>query len=199
MGKDDYIDYHEIIECIVSALDAKDPYTADHSWKVGNMAQKVCCLLGIEGYEAEEIHISAHLHDIGKIGIPDAVLNKHCELSETEWEIVMQHPSIGANILMRSPRLKDISENVLRHHERYDGSGYPGGIKGEEIPLGARIIAICDSIDTMLTDRIYRAAYEPDMCYSEISDNLGTMYDPEVGRVILAHFNEIVGTRNKQE
>lgn len=197
MGKEDYIDYHEIIECIVSALDAKDPYTADHSWKVGNMAQKVCQLLGIEGYEAEEIHISAHLHDIGKIGIPDAVLNKHCELSETEWEIVMQHPCIGAKILMRSPRLKDISENVLRHHERYDGSGYPGGIKGEEIPLGARIIAICDSIDTMLTDRIYRAAYEPDMCYSEIGDNLGTMYDPEIGRIVLAHFNEIVWVRNK--
>lgn len=197
MEKEDYIDYHEIIQCIVGALDAKDPYTANHSRQVGNMVQKVCQLTEIRGILGEEIHISAHLHDIGKIGVPDAILNKHSQLSENEWEIVRMHPSTGARILMGSPRLQGISQNVLRHHERYDGGGYPGGIKGEEIPIGARIIALCDSVDTMLTDRIYRKAFSMENCYEEIRLNLGKMYDPVIGKTVLEHFDEIVRIRTK--
>lgn len=134
------IDYHEIIECIASALDAKDPYTAGHSQRVSDMSMKVCVLMGLKQKDIEKIHIAAHLHDIGKIGIPDAVLNKESKLSDEEWLAMKRHPEIGANILRKSHHLNELKGIVLHHHERFDGKGYPAGLRGEEIPLGARII-----------------------------------------------------------
>lgn len=189
----EYIDYHEIIECIVSALDAKDAYTAGHSQRVSDMALVVCKLMGLKKENIEEIHIAAHLHDIGKIGIPDAVLNKTDKLSQFEWEDMKRHPQIGAQILSKSRHLNELKDIVLYHHERYDGRGYPAGLKGIEIPLGARIIAICDSIDAMTSNRSYRSAYNSDFCYYEIKDNLGKMYDPIIGKYILEHWKEITG------
>jgi putative nucleotidyltransferase with HDIG domain len=185
------IDYHEIIECIVSALDAKDPYTAGHSQRVSDMALKVCELAGISKDETEKIHIAAHLHDIGKIGIPDAVLNKIDRLTQEEWELMKKHPEIGANILSKSQHLNELKDIVLYHHERYDGCGYPKGLKAGNIPVGARIIAICDSIDAMTSDRSYRSAHSFKYCYEEIEKNLGIMYDPVIGRCVLEHWEEV--------
>lgn len=186
------IDYHEIIECIVCALEAKDPYTAGHSQRVSDMALEICRLMKLGREEKERIHIAAHLHDIGKIGVPDAVLNKKEKLSEEDWKIIKKHPSIGADILSKSEHLCDLKNIVLYHHERYDGKGYPCGLKGEKIPLGSRIIAICDSIDAITSNRSYRKAHSFGYCYNEIEKNLGTMYDPVIGELVLKNWDKIV-------
>ncbi len=189
---DDYIDYHEIIECITGALDAKDKYTANHSWRVSELAKKICEIIGLSNSDTNEIHIAAHLHDIGKIGIADAILNKEGPLTPEEWEVIKTHSRIGYDILNKSKRMKQISGIVLHHHERYDGGGYPEGIKGNDIPLGSRIIAICDSIDAMTTERRYRSILSPEECYNEIEKNLGFMYDPFIGKYILEHWEEAI-------
>ena len=193
------IDYHEIIECIVSALDAKDPYTAGHSQRVSDMTLKICELIGLKKRDTEKIHIAAHLHDIGKIGVPDAVLNKDTRLNDEEWEAMKKHPQIGADILSKSYHLSELNHIVLCHHERFDGNGYPSGLKGEKIPVGSRIIAICDSIDAMTSDRSYRKAHNFDYCYKEIEKNIGSMYDPMIGRYVLDHWGEVINTTGKSE
>jgi putative nucleotidyltransferase with HDIG domain len=186
------VDYHEIIECIVSALDAKDTYTAGHSQRVSDMALKVCMLIGLNEKSTEQIHIAAHLHDIGKIGVPDAVLNKAERLTEKEWEEIKKHPITGAEILSKSRHLNELKDIVLYHHERYDGKGYPEGLQGERIPVGARIIAICDSIDAMTSSRSYREANTNEYCYDQIKNNLGIMYDPIIGAYVLEHWDGII-------
>ncbi|WP_313073631.1 HD-GYP domain-containing protein [Lacrimispora sp.] len=193
----DGIDYHEIIECIVSALDAKDPYTAGHSQRVSEMALALSEILGLTEAEVDKIHVAAHLHDIGKIGVPDAILNKPDRLSKEEWEAIKKHPKTGADILSKSRHLNELKDIVLYHHESYDGKGYPSGLKGKEIPLGARIIAICDSIDAMTSDRGYRKAYTLDYCYEEIKKNLGKMYDPDIGALALLHWSKVTATVKK--
>lgn len=193
----DGIDYHEIIECIVSALDAKDPYTAGHSQRVSDMALTLSSLLKLDEREKEKIHIAAHLHDIGKIGVPDAVLNKPGKLLEKEWEAMKKHPKIGADILSKSRHLNELKDIVLHHHERFDGKGYPKGLKGEKIPLGSRIIAICDSIDAMTSHRNYRKAYSLEYCYEQIKQNLGVMYDPAIGAMVLKNWVQLTGRVQK--
>lgn len=186
------IHYHEIIECITCALDAKDPYTAGHSQRVSDMALQVCRLLALKPSDVEKVHIAAHLHDIGKIGVPDVVLNKEGRLTDEEWACIKKHPQIGAEILSKSQPLSELSDIVLMHHERFDGKGYPTGAAGADIPLGARIIAICDSIDAITSNRCYRKAHDFDYCYREIEKNLGTMYDPVIGQYVLDHWEEVV-------
>lgn len=192
-GNTEGIDYHEIIECIACALDAKDPYTAGHSQRVSDMARTIAEMMGFSKKDVEKIHVAAHLHDIGKIGVPDAVLNKTDKLSKEEWEAMKKHPSIGAEILSKSEHLSELKSIVLCHHERFDGKGYPLGLKGERIPVGARIIAICDSIDAMTSTRSYRKAHDFNFCYEEIRKNLGTMYDPIIGAYVLEHWEKITG------
>lgn len=187
------IDYHEIIECIACALDAKDPYTAGHSQRVSDMTLRVCRLIGLQEAQIEQIHIAAHLHDIGKIGVPDNILNKPGKLTDDEWESIKKHPGIGAEILSKSAHLNELKNIVLYHHERVDGRGYPSGLIGEAIPLGSRIIAICDSIDAMTSTRSYRKEHSFDYCYKEIQKNLGIMYDSIIGDYVLKHWNEIIG------
>ena len=180
--------YHELVDCITSALDARDPYTGDHSRRVSDMACAICELMGLSQKEYDETHIAAHLHDIGKIGVPDAILLKPSSLNDEEWAIMKKHPQIGADILSKSPHFSRISAIILHHHERFDGKGYPFGAKGEEIPLGARIIAVCDSIDAMASARAYRKALPIEICKSEIERNVGLMYDPDVANLILSHW-----------
>lgn len=177
--------YHEFVECISSALDARDPYTGNHSRRVSDTATLLAKMLGLSDDEIQEIHIAAHLHDIGKIGIPDSVLLKPGRLDDEEWKMMKRHPQIGADILAKSPRFSRISAIILHHHERYDGKGYPFGAKEQEIPLGSRIIAVCDSIDAMASARAYRKALPLDTVYEEIEKNIGLMYDPDVAKKIL--------------
>lgn len=186
------IDYHEIIECIVSALDAKDPYTAGHSQRVSDLSLEVCRILDLSHNDTEKIHIAAHLHDIGKVGVPDRVLNKKGKLTVDEWAYMKKHPQIGAQILSKSHHLNELKDMVLYHHERVDGRGYPKGLQGTEIPFGSRIIAVCDSIDAMLSNRSYRKAHTYEFCYNEIEKNLGTMYDVEIGQMVLRHWDIVL-------
>ena len=194
---DDEINYHEIIDCITFALDTRDPYTGGHSQRVSDMALEVCKILGLDKNESEKVHIAAHLHDIGKIGVPDAVLQKQGKLTEDEWQQMKKHPEYGANILKKSHRLSELSEIVLMHHERFDGKGYPFGKSGDEIPLGARIIAICDSIDAMTSNRCYRKSLSFETCYNEIKINLGKMYDRQIGQKVLDNWSQIIGVLAK--
>lgn len=177
--------YHEFVECISYALDARDPYTGDHSRRVSDTATLLAKMLGLSDDEIQEIHIAAHLHDIGKIGIPDSVLLKPGRLDDEEWKMMKRHPQIGADILAKSPSFSRISAIILHHHERYDGKGYPFGAKEQEIPLGSRIIAVCDSIDAMASARAYRKALPLDTVYEEIEKNIGLKYDPDVAKKLL--------------
>lgn len=170
--------YHDIIESLVTALEAKDFYTKGHSERVAFMTYELSKKLGIKGTELENIHMAAHLHDIGKIGVPDEVLNKKGKLVLHEWEYIKMHPKIGFDILSKSNRLKHISRMVLYHHERWDGKGYPEGLSKMDIPLGARIIAVCDSIDAMTSTRPYRKAMSFEECIKEMVLNKGLMFDP---------------------
>lgn len=182
----------DLITCLISVEEAKDSYTAHHSERVKAYTELLARLLGLSEASVSLITHAAHLHDIGKMGISDNVLGKPGRLTDEEFAIIRQHPVIGAKILMQSNYTHELVQIVLHHHERFDGRGYPEGLKGEEIPIGARIIAVADSIDAMTSKRVYRDAMSLDYCRKEIEKNLGIMYDPAIGKVALDHWNEIV-------
>lgn len=182
---------HDLVECITSALDARDPYTGDHSRRVSDMACFLCRKMQMTEAEVQEIHIAGHLHDIGKIGVPDRVLLKEGKLDDEEWQLMKKHPQIGAEIMSRSEHFRRIAAILLHHHERWDGKGYPFGAKGEEIPVGARVIAICDSIDAMASKRSYRNALPLETVRSEIEKNIGIMYDPQIAQLALENWEEL--------
>jgi HD-GYP domain-containing protein (c-di-GMP phosphodiesterase class II) len=184
--------YHDIIESLAAALDAKDVYTSGHSTRVGNMAYKLGIKLGIDEHNLNMIHIAGHLHDIGKIGVPDRILNKEGSLNSEEWELMKSHTEIGFNILKKAHSLKDISHIVLHHHEKWNGTGYPKELRKQEIPLGSRIIALCDSIDAMRSNRPYRKIITNDECYIEIKKNKGIIYDPDITDCLINDWNNIV-------
>ena len=158
------------------------------------MACDLCHVLKLPEDITREIHIAGHLHDIGKIGIPDRVLLKPSRLDDDEWEMMKQHPKIGADILSGSPKFARIAAMILHHHERFDGRGYPFGAQGEEIPLGSRIIAVCDSIDAMASSRAYRSALPLSTVRDEIEKNSGLMYDPKIAKVMLENWRIVEET-----
>lgn len=190
LPKSKYMDY-DVIESIIKAIDAKDTYTAHHSRRVGGMAELLCDYLGESDETKEMVHIASCIHDIGKLGIPDEILNKPGKLTEEEWHCMRSHTAIGAEILEEVEELKPLSRVVLYHHERWDGKGYYG-LEGEAIPLEARIIAVCDSIDAMTSSRAYRKPLSLDCCKNEIQSNIGKMYDPRIASVAVAYFENLV-------
>lgn len=177
--------YHDTIECLVAALDTRDRYSAGHSSRVADMAVQLGTAAGLAGEGLETLHIAAHLHDIGKIGIPDAILFKTGRLTESEMKTVQTHPVLGSAILRSSPALVKVSRIVLHHHERWDGGGYPSGLAGTAIPLGSRIIAVCDAIDAMLTDRPYRKALSWEQCAEEVLRGCDRQFDARLARLVL--------------
>lgn len=183
--------YHDLVAGIVAALEAKDRFTADHSLRVSDMSEWICEQLGLTNEQTETIHMAAHVHDIGKIGVPDTVLAKPGALDDEEWQMIRQHPLAGAEILRKYDGLSDIANIVLHHHERWDGKGYPDGLKGHDIPFGSRVIAICDSIDAMMSQRPYRKTLGSDECRDEIMRNSGVMYDPEIVNVVIREWDSI--------
>jgi HD-GYP domain-containing protein (c-di-GMP phosphodiesterase class II) len=172
--------YHEIIECLVTALEAKDAYTKGHSSRVADLSYQLGELAGVRGDDLEDLHMAAHLHDIGKIGIPDRILNKNGPLLPEEVSVLRQHPAIGCQILSQSRHLLDLAKIVRHHHERWDGRGYPDGLRGAEIPLSSRIIAVCDAIDAMASVRPYRSALGREQCLRELQNNSGKQFDPHL-------------------
>jgi len=186
------IDFHELIECITGALEERDYYTEGHSQRVSDMVLSIAKYMGFKEKEVMLFHFSAHLHDIGKIGIPDAILRKNGKLTDAEFEVIKKHPEIGARILRKSPAFAEIAEIVLHHHERFDGLGYPDGIAQYNIPLGSRIISVCDSIDAMMTTRSYRKAFSEQECFEEIKRCSGSRYDPDIVDVVVKYWKELM-------
>ncbi len=185
------ISIHDLVDVVVTILDARDPYTYAHSWRVAAMCELIADQLDMPGEWKEVLHIAAHLHDIGKVGVPDSVLNKEGPLSDTEYEQVKMHPEIGYTIIKRLPLLEDLSFYIRYHHERWDGRGYPCCLKGKSIPLGARIIAVADTFDAITTSRPYRRAESVDRAFLEIESVRGTQLCPEVCVAFLSIRDEI--------
>lgn len=170
----------EILETLAEALESRDRYTAGHSRRVSNYSRDLARECGLFEDEVERIRIGALLHDIGKVGIPDAILLKDGLLSDPERAIIETHPAIGVRILKRTAVFVDYLSIVGLHHENHDGSGYPNGLAGVDIPLDARIVRIVDTYDAMTTDRPYRTRLPEDIARKILSDASGTQFDPEV-------------------
>lgn len=179
------------IAALAAAVDAKDPYTYGHSSDVTAHALSIAEELGLDETTRERLRIAALLHDIGKIGIDGAILNKPGRLTDEEYERIKCHPDIAAGILDSLDFLHDVVPLVHYHHERYDGQGYPTGIAGEEIPLGARIISVADAYNAMVSDRTYRKALTPEKAMRELKDNAGTQFDPAVVEAFLRSHNRV--------
>jgi hypothetical protein len=181
--------YTGTLESLVTALDVRDQETRGHSVRVATHSLDIAKMLGIkEEDELLTVYRGALMHDVGKIGVPDAILLKPAKLTEEEWEFMRRHPALGYRILAQVPYLRPAAKIVLAHHERWDGDGYPRKLKGEDIPLGARIFAICDTYDAIISDRPYRKGQSPDAALAEILRCAGTQFDPKVVEAFEAAF-----------
>ncbi len=178
------------IRTIANTIDAKDEYTQGHSRRVSDYSGSIAKELGFDEKKIADIKFIALLHDIGKIGVPDSVLNKPGKLTDDEYQLMKNHTVIGADILKDIGMIPEIDVGAKYHHERYDGKGYPEGLEGEEIPKIARIIAVADAYDAMTSTRIYRNRLEPGIVMEEIEKGLGTQFDPEAGAAMLRLLKE---------
>jgi HD-GYP domain-containing protein (c-di-GMP phosphodiesterase class II) len=177
-------------QTIASTIDAKDEYTGGHSDRVGHyaklLAMEVADDYGLSKQDISSISYIGRMHDIGKIGVPDSVLNKNGRLTDEEFELMKKHTIIGYDILKNIDYIPNLREGVRSHHERWDGRGYPDGLKGEQIPLFARILCIADSYDAMTTDRVYRKKLDKATVLSELRNNGGRQFDPDLSQVFIA-------------
>ena len=176
----------ETIKTLATAIDAKDPYTRGHSDRVSSFSMAISRHLGLTQEEVFQVHIAAILHDVGKLGIRESILNKPGGLSDEEFDIMRQHPSIGAQIMSPIRMLKDIIPGIRNHHETWDGQGYPDSLKGEEIPMVARIIGVADTFDAMTTTRPYQQAMTLDYVLAKMRSMSGTRFDPVVVDAFIA-------------
>ncbi len=184
--------HSSIISSITATMYAKSQETEEHAERIKNLAQMVGKEIGLPQEKLDELALLATLHDIGKVGIDEKILNKPGKLSKEEWKEMKKHPEIGYRIAMASPELMTVAEYILAHHERWDGKGYPRGLKGEEIPLLARIIAITDAYDAMMSDRPYRKAISKEEALAEIKANAGTQFDPKFAEFFVKLMSEDV-------
>jgi HD-GYP domain-containing protein (c-di-GMP phosphodiesterase class II) len=169
--------FFQTLTTLAETIDLRDPYTAGHSRRVAAYSRLLALDLGFSDNDARQIEHAALLHDIGKVGVPDAVLFKNGPLDDEERLLIRGHPVIGASLLSDIPSMCDIYPCILHHHERWDGRGYPDGLAAEDIPFGARIIAVADSFDAMTTDRPYRAGLGADAAIAELLRGEGTQFD----------------------
>lgn len=177
--------HSSLISSMKSALYAKSQQTEEHAQRIIEISKAIGVNMDLSDAQLNELALLSTLHDIGKIGISDNILNKPGKLTPEEWIDMKKHPEIGFRIAMSTPDLVPIAEYILTHHERWDGSGYPQGIKGEEIPLLSRIIAVADAYDAMTADRPYRKALSNEIAIQEIMKNAGTQFDPKIAELFL--------------
>ena len=173
-------------DVLMRTMQAKQPELDEHADEVGELSRRVAEQLGVEGEALDEIARAAELHDVGKVGIPDAILNKTAGLDPDEWDYMRQHTVLGERILNAAPALRPVARLVRASHERWDGSGYPDRLKGDDIPLGARIVAVCDAYHAMTADRPYRRALPRDEACAELRAGAGRQFDPRVVDAFLA-------------
>jgi len=167
-------------------VEARDPYTGGHLWRVSRFARLLAQRAGLTETEVARVAIGGFLHDLGKVGIPDAILNKRDKLSDEEYAIIKTHPEVGRRMLEGHPFSSLVMDAVLLHHETPDGRGYPRGLTQEQIPVVARIVGICDAFDAMTSTRPYRAGMPIEKAMSIIRDNLGRQFDAELGGQFVA-------------
>jgi len=182
--------HFETVIAFSEALDAKDQYTAGHSRRVMEYSVDIGKRMGMDENDIEQLKKSALLHDIGKIGVPDAVLHKKGVLSNVEYSIIKAHSEIGATILKSIKSFEHLVPAVYHHHEMFNGGGYPSGIKGEQIPLHARIIAVADSFDAITSNRPYRNAFPIKEAMLELEQNKGIQFDPYIADIFIGILND---------
>lgn len=180
----------QVVTTLASTIDAKDKYTNGHSIRVAKYSRELGRRMGKAPQELEEIYFIAMLHDIGKIGIPDAIINKTSKLTDGEYNTIKTHPGIGAEILKNISEMPNMEIGAHWHHERYDGRGYPDGLKGTEIPEIARIIAVADAYDAMTSRRSYRSALPQEVVRGEIEKGKGLQFDPQIADKMLDMIND---------
>jgi len=175
----------DVVRALAAAIDARDPYTRGHSESVARYAVAIGRAMGLDGEAVQRLEFAGLLHDTGKLAVPDAILRKPAPLTPIEREAIRRHPFYSAQIVHQVHALRPIEPWVYHHHERWDGNGYPARLKGEDIPLGARIIAVADTFDAMTSDRPYRKALPVEVALAEIRENAGKQFDPHIADVFL--------------
>ena len=181
------IGHGDVVAALASALQERDQYTGEHSESVVDVAGRVGEALALDEEQISKLRTAALLHDIGKVGVPDEILHKPGPLDEREWDVMREHPVIGERILRAIPGLGSVAKIVRHEHERWDGKGYPDGLAGEEIPIGARIILVCDAYHAMTSNRPYRAAMTHTEAVAELTRNAGSQFDPNVSEALIGY------------
>ncbi len=184
------LEQFETIYAFAEAIGARDGYTMGHSEKVAEYARLIAEKMGLDSKTVDLAYLCGIVHDVGKIGIPEEVLNKKGPLDSEEYKLIMGHSQMGASILSHISWLDDIVPIIEAHHERYNGTGYPRGLKGGDIPLLSRILAVADAFDAMTSDRSYRKAYPLEKALDELERNSGTQFDPEIVKIFLEMLKE---------
>jgi HD-GYP domain-containing protein (c-di-GMP phosphodiesterase class II) len=172
--------YTDTVDALMRAMEARDKYTEGHAQRVAELVKEIAKELKYNDWTIDKLNIASLLHDVGKIGIDDCILNKPGKLTDEEYDIIKSHPEIGYGILKDVKNLKDIIHIVKHHHERYDGKGYPDGMSGDELNLDVYIVQLADCVDAMTTDRPYRKALTLEQVISELENNSGTQFHPKV-------------------
>jgi putative two-component system response regulator len=180
----------QMMMTLANTVDAKDQYTRGHSVRVATYAKEMAVRMGKSKEETDMVYYIGLLHDIGKIGISDAIINKPGKLTDEEYAVIKTHPAIGADILKDMTEIPNAAVGAHWHHERYDGNGYPDGLKGEEIPEYARIIGVADAYDAMTSKRSYRDVLPQEVVRAEIEKGKGTQFDPHIADIMLAMMDE---------
>jgi putative nucleotidyltransferase with HDIG domain len=188
--------YMQMVVSLARTMDARDSYTSGHSERISEWAEAVARELGCDEAEIQDVRWGALLHDIGKIGVPDAILRKPARLTDAEWAIMRKHPVIGEEILASTERMRGVATLVRHHQEKWDGTGYPDGLNGEEIPLGARILAVCDAYSAITDDRPYKKARGHEEAVAELHRCEGAQFDP---RVVAAFCKIVERTREREK
>lgn len=179
-----------VVQTLAEAIDAKDRYTNGHSGRVAEYSKEIAARFGYSQKEQDDIYMIGLLHDVGKIGVPDDVINKPGKLTESEFALIKKHPSVGDRILKNIEEMPELSIGARWHHERYDGRGYPDGLKGEDIPEVARMIAVADAYDAMSSTRSYRGILSQEEIRKEIENGKGTQFDPAFADIMLGIIDE---------
>lgn len=189
----------QVVMALAGAIDAKDTYTNGHSSRVALYSRTIAGLAGFTHEAQEEIYMIGLLHDVGKIGVPDAIINKPGKLNDEEYEIIKSHPVLGEKILRRIPDFPKLLTGARYHHERYDGKGYPDGLAGEQIPVEARIIAVADAYDAMNSRRSYRDVLPQAQIRAEMEEGKGTQFDPVFADIMLSMIDADTGYEMREK
>ncbi len=182
--------FMQIVKTLSGAIDAKDTYTNGHSIRVAEYSREIARRAGFQEEAQDDVYMMGLLHDVGKIGIPDAIINKPARLTDEEYSVIRNHPVVGAEILGNITEFPKLSTGAKWHHERYDGRGYPDGISGENIPAEARIIAVADAYDAMSSRRSYRDVLPQAQLREEMEKGVGTQFDPVFAQIMLTMIDE---------